>query len=91
MEAVKFMRYEGNNYFWINDLEPKMIMHPNYTNEDKHEWYDTNGLVNYADPTGKKLFVEFVKVARASVRDLWITAGQSRVRKMKNQSPRSLM
>jgi len=64
MHAVKIMRYEGENYFWINDLEPKMIMHPNYTALDKPEWYGTDGLVDYADPTGKKLFVEFVNVAK---------------------------
>ncbi|HRV90541.1 MAG TPA: bacteriohemerythrin [Anaerolineae bacterium] len=64
MEAVKIMRYEGDNYFWINDLEPKMIMHPNYPADKKPEWYETNGLVDYADPAGKKLFVEFVKVIK---------------------------
>ncbi|MFZ5917724.1 MAG: methyl-accepting chemotaxis protein [Chloroflexota bacterium] len=65
MEAVRIMRYEGDNYFWINDLEPKMIMHPNYTAKDKPEWYAAKGLVNYADPTGKRLFVEFVRVCEA--------------------------
>lgn len=64
LEAIKIMRYEGDNYFWINDLEPKMIMHPNYPADEKPEWYKTDGLVNYADPTGKKLFVEFVKVCK---------------------------
>ncbi|MCB0211387.1 MAG: cache domain-containing protein, partial [Anaerolineae bacterium] len=64
MEAIRIMRYEGNNYFWINDLEPKMIMHPNYPADEKPEWYEPNGLVEYADPTGKKLFVDFVKVSQ---------------------------
>lgn len=80
MQAVKTMRYENNNYFWINDLEPKMIMHPNYTAEDKPEWYGTDGLVNYADPTGKKLFVEAVKVCQADGQGFvdyhWTKAGQ---------------
>jgi len=62
-EAVRAMRYENDNYFWINDLEPKMIMHPNYAPEEKPEWYETDGLVNYTDPTGKRLFVAFVEVA----------------------------
>ena len=62
MAAVKSLRYENDNYFWINDLEPKMIMHPNYSVEDKPGWYATDGLVDYADPTGKRLFVEFVRV-----------------------------
>lgn len=35
--SVKHMKYGGNNYFWINDREPKMIMHPNYSRGQKPE------------------------------------------------------
>jgi len=28
IEAIRTMRYEGSNYFWINDEHPTMIMHP---------------------------------------------------------------
>ncbi|HEX7422668.1 MAG TPA: chemotaxis protein CheB [Terriglobales bacterium] len=28
IETIRAMRYEGNNYFWINDQHPTMIMHP---------------------------------------------------------------
>ena len=82
MEAVKVMRYGEDDYFWINDLEPKMIMHPNYTAEDKPEWYAADGLADYADPTGKKLFVEFVKVCNEKgqgfVSYSWTKPGQER-------------
>ena len=56
--AIKNLRYGGDEYFWINDLEPRMIMHP--TKED----LDGKSLVDTADPTGKKLFVAFVEVCK---------------------------
>ena len=52
--AVKALRYEGSEYFWINDMQPAMIMHP-----IKPE-LDGKNLSAMADPNGKKLFVEFV-------------------------------
>ena len=52
--AVKALRYEGSEYFWINDMHPTMIMHP-----IKPE-LDGKDLSATADPNGKKLFVEFV-------------------------------
>ncbi|MBA4385280.1 MAG: hypothetical protein C0410_11135 [Anaerolinea sp.] len=64
MDVVRYMRYDNGNYFWINDLEPKMIMHPNVSITDKPEWYLEDGLVDYADPNGKKIFVEFAMIAK---------------------------
>jgi methyl-accepting chemotaxis protein len=63
MDAVRYMRYDNGNYFWINDLNLKLIMHPNVSIEDKPEWYIDGGMVDYADPNGKHIFVEFNKVA----------------------------
>ena len=59
-EALRNVRFEGDNYFWINDLEPKMVMHPM-----KPELEGKN-LASITDPDGKALFVEMAKVARAS-------------------------
>ena len=28
LRAIKSLRYEGGEYFWINDLQPRMVMHP---------------------------------------------------------------
>src|SRR5690606_31086370 len=28
LELISRIRYAGNNYFWVNDLHPKMLMHP---------------------------------------------------------------
>ncbi|MDD5065942.1 MAG: methyl-accepting chemotaxis protein [bacterium] len=61
-EIIKNMRYDENNYFWINDFEPRMIMHPNYSEKDRPEWYQKNGLENYTDPNKKKLFVECARI-----------------------------
>jgi len=56
--TIKSLRYSGNEYFWINDLTPKMIMHPT-----KPE-LDGKDLTDNKDPNGKYLFVEFVKVCK---------------------------
>ena len=28
MEIIRGLRYEQNDYFWINDMTPTMVMHP---------------------------------------------------------------
>jgi len=58
IEAVRALRYAGNNYFWINDDHPTMIVHPMKP--------ELNGkdLTEVKDPSGKAIFVEFVKVAQ---------------------------
>ena len=61
--SLAAMRYDnGNGYFWINDMGPKMIMHPIKP--------ELNGadLTNNKDPNGKFLFVEFVNTVKASGR-----------------------
>jgi len=57
-EALKGLRYDKDQYFWINDMQPKMIMHP--TNAG----LNGKDLTDYKDPTGKRLFVEMTAVAR---------------------------
>jgi len=60
LAVVKGLRYEGREYFWINDFRPYMVMHP-----VKPE-LDGKDLAENKDPTGKRLFVEFVKAVKAS-------------------------
>lgn len=57
---IAALRYgpENKDYFWINDMHPKMVMHPY---KPKLNGKD---LSENKDPNGKKLFVEFVKVCR---------------------------
>ncbi|MBA4395325.1 MAG: chemotaxis protein, partial [Desulfobacca sp.] len=57
-ETIKGLRYDTQEYFWINDLEPRMIMHP-----IKPEM-DGSNLSENKDPNGKRLFVTFADVAR---------------------------
>jgi methyl-accepting chemotaxis protein len=59
LEAVKNLRYEKDDYFWINDMQPRMVMHPIKTEMDGKD------LNNYSDPHGKKLFVSFVEKVKA--------------------------
>lgn len=28
LEAIKAMRYQDSGYFWVNDMQPAMVMHP---------------------------------------------------------------
>jgi methyl-accepting chemotaxis protein len=56
--AVRGLRYNQNEYFWINDLRPVMIMHP--VNQ-KLEGQDLSGI---KDPDGIPLFNEMVTVAK---------------------------
>ena len=58
MDAIKLLRYGNNEYFWLNDMQPKMIMHP-----IKPE-LDNKDLSANKDPTGKFLFVEFVNMVK---------------------------
>ncbi|WP_105372564.1 methyl-accepting chemotaxis protein [Neorhizobium huautlense] len=54
------MRYgEGTGYFWINDMTPRMVMHPIKP--------EMNGkdLTGDKDPNGKFLFVEFANTVKA--------------------------
>lgn len=60
LEIVKSIRYDQNNYFWINDKHPRMVMHP------LKPALDGKDLTNTADPDGKKLFVDMVKAVKNS-------------------------
>jgi len=76
METIRAMRYDGSNYFWINDEHPTMIMHP-----IKPE-LDGTDLRSFKDPSGKAVFVEFVQAAQAPgggfVHYLWPKPGKER-------------
>jgi PAS domain S-box-containing protein len=57
---VEALRYgsEGKDYFWIQDLQPRMIMHPYLP--------DLNGqdLTTFTDPRGVPIFVEFASLVQ---------------------------
>lgn len=56
-EAVRHTRFDGSNYFWIQDTSATMVMHP-----IKPELEGKN-LSASTDPNGKALFVEMSRVA----------------------------
>jgi len=58
-EAVRHTRFEGSNYFWIQDTEPSMIMHPIKPELDGSE------LAEILDPTGKAFFMEMAELAKS--------------------------
>jgi methyl-accepting chemotaxis protein len=60
LTAIGKLRYSGEEYFWINDMQPAMVMHPIRP--------ELNGksLADNKDPTGKLLFVEFVNMVKAN-------------------------
>lgn len=57
---VSALRYgpEGKDYFWIQDLQPRMVMHPYRP--------DLNGqdVSTFTDPRGAAIFVEFASLVR---------------------------
>jgi methyl-accepting chemotaxis protein len=59
-DIISKQRYAGDNYFWINDLHPRIVMHPI---KPQLNGRDATAM---KDPNGKALFVEFAKVARNS-------------------------
>ena len=55
---IKSLRYDKVEYFWINDMTPKMVMHP-----IKPE-LDGKDLSGMKDPAGNALFLGFVDVVK---------------------------
>jgi methyl-accepting chemotaxis protein len=74
-EALRHLRYGANEYFWINDLEPRMIMHPN------NRSLEGKDLSSYADPNGVRLFVKMTEICRTQgqgeVRYMWAKPGKA--------------
>jgi PAS domain S-box-containing protein len=62
IERLREVRYgpEFKDYFWINDMHPRLIMHPYRTDLEGHD------ISDFADPNGKRLFVEFVQTVQTA-------------------------
>ena len=59
LSAVRGLRYDHDDYFWINDLTPVMIMHA------ANPKLDGQNLSAIRDPDGFAVFNEFVILAKA--------------------------
>jgi signal transduction histidine kinase/CheY-like chemotaxis protein len=67
----------STGYFWINDMNATMVMHPiNHELNGKNLW-------NYKDPNGVTLFQNFIKICRkdgsAIVRYQWVNPENGKV------------
>ncbi len=73
-ELVRSMRFSNGNYVWINDMHPTMVMHPIFPDLDGKD------LTNNADPNGKRLFMDMVRVCKENgegmVDYMWTKPGE---------------
>ncbi len=60
VDHLRQVRYgpESKDYFWINDMHPRLIMHPYRPDLEGED------ISDYTDPQGKRLFVEFVDTVK---------------------------
>lgn len=76
LQAIKSLRYNEKEYFWINDLKPVMIMHP------INEKLNNAALNEKKDPNGKFLFMEMVDVVKKHkegfVEYMWERPGETK-------------
>jgi len=76
LEALRPLRYDGAEYFWVNDMQPRMLMHAVKRELEGQE------LGAMADPQGLHLFIAMVDVARTKgagfVDYLWPKPGSDR-------------
>jgi methyl-accepting chemotaxis protein len=59
LAVIKSLRYNKDDYFWINTYDLKMVMHP--TKPD----LDGTDISGMKDPDGVQLFVRFVELVKA--------------------------
>ena len=59
-KRIESLRYgsEGKDYFWIQDMQPRMIMHPYRLDLIGQD------LSNFLDPRGTAIFVEFADLVK---------------------------
>ncbi len=57
-QLLQQLRYEGSEYFWVNDLSTRLVMHPHLPSMLGMD------LTSYRDAAGKAVFVDIVKLAR---------------------------
>ncbi|WP_143009846.1 bacteriohemerythrin [Propionivibrio dicarboxylicus] len=58
-ESLRKARYDKAEYFWLNDLQPRNLMHPIRPQLEGKDQSDNK------DPAGKPIYLEFVKAAKA--------------------------
>ncbi|MEI8395540.1 MAG: methyl-accepting chemotaxis protein [Rhodospirillaceae bacterium] len=64
LETLEPLRYGSNDYFWVNDMQPMMLMHPikKLVGQD---------LSKHDNPAIRILFNEFIKIVNAEGAGFW--------------------
>jgi methyl-accepting chemotaxis protein len=55
---IKALRYDGKEYVWVNDMGPKVVLHP------IRPELEGKDVSDYKDPNGLRLFVAFVDMVK---------------------------
>ena len=75
LEAISILRYDGNNYFWVNSLDGTLLQHPNLPARIG------KSVLDLRDADGMAMFAEFCEVARTEgggfVHYNWVKPGAS--------------
>ena len=76
IDEIKSLRFDENNYFWINDTRPYMVMHPFKPK------LDGTSLAEFKDPNGIFLFNEMAELCKSKgggfVEYMWPKAGYNK-------------
>ncbi|PKL17341.1 MAG: hypothetical protein CVV49_11700 [Spirochaetae bacterium HGW-Spirochaetae-5] len=61
IDQIRNLHYgrEMKDYFWINDMHPRMVVHPYRSDLDGQD------LSTYTDSEGKRIFIEMVKLVES--------------------------
>ncbi len=59
LSIIANIRYDKNNYFWINDFTPNMLMHP------IKPALNGKSVAGVKDPDGTALFIDMVNITKA--------------------------
>ena len=60
LTSISKLRYETKNYFWVNDYQARMIMHP------IKPALDGKDLSAFTDPNGKQIFTDMANIVKKS-------------------------
>lgn len=81
LEAISILRYDGNNYFWVNSLDGTLLQHPNLPARIG------KSVLDLRDADGMAMFAEFCEVARSQGGGSSITTGSNReLRRLRRKS-----
>ncbi|MFZ5571191.1 MAG: methyl-accepting chemotaxis protein [Thermodesulfobacteriota bacterium] len=68
IQNIKAIRFGSNDYFWLNDTKPRMVMHPIVPDLDGKDLSDfsKNGKLVLAEGTQTPMFQEMARICKTS-------------------------